>query len=184
MMKRPAASQVVELRGQHMEAEAELPTQVEAVQSWTAPMVWPISWAITLHSVDVRATTLTPLTKEPSSELVVASLWQSWPSHARPTDEPVSQVVRRVHRARLSLERWPLHWENRFRRVSMVVLSLQGTFHLVASGAVAGQLALLMTSCERPRVMLKVLSYRFDLNRSAPGEEERERVREEGRTQS
>jgi hypothetical protein len=43
IMNLPPASQVDELNGQHMEAVAELPTQVDDVQSCTAPNVCPIS---------------------------------------------------------------------------------------------------------------------------------------------
>jgi len=43
------------------------------------------------------------------------------------------------------------------------LIGSHGTFHFDPSGAVPGQLALLITSCERPSVMLKVFSYKSDL---------------------
>ena len=49
MMNLSPASQVEELRGQHCWAlTALLSLQVELVQSWTAPNVWPVSWLISL----------------------------------------------------------------------------------------------------------------------------------------
>lgn len=60
----PPASQTVVLSGQHIDAAAILldAEQVGPVQSCTAPMVWPISCAMTFHSVEVLAITLAPLT--------------------------------------------------------------------------------------------------------------------------
>ena len=99
MMYLPPAGQVSAERGQHCCAATVLPSaQVVESQSWTAPKVWPTSWAMTSHSVSVLTTTLAPDTVsfEPDWVEACAVLTQAWPSHARPTAEPVLQVVRRA----------------------------------------------------------------------------------------
>lgn len=157
----PSASQVVALNGQHCDADTVLlAAHVVLVQSCTAPIVCPISWAITFHSVDVLAITLAPLTVDVSC--VCASITHSCPSQAKPTDAPVSQVVRSVHSA-FESERVPRQAEKRFSRSSIVTLLEQGTFHSAVDGAVPGQFASVMTSVERPSVMLNVLSNKSEL---------------------
>lgn len=61
MMKSPLASHDDLLRGQHACAFDET-GQAAEVQSWTAPKVWPVSWAKTCHSAEVLTTTLAPAT--------------------------------------------------------------------------------------------------------------------------
>lgn len=152
---------MVALNGQHCDADTVLlAAHVVLVQSCTAPIVCPISWAITFHSVDVLAITLAPLTVDVSC--VCASITHSCPSQAKPTDAPVSQVVRSVHSA-FESERVPRQAEKRFSRSSIVTLLEQGTFHSAVDGAVPGQFASVITSVERPSVMLNVLSNKFEL---------------------
>lgn len=131
------------------------------VQSCTAPIVCPISCAMTFHSVEVLATTFAPLTVCVS--WIIASFSQSCPSHAKPTEGPVSHVVNNVHRAFESLFRVPLQAENMLRRVSIVTLLVHGTFQGAVAGADPGQLASLIMRDDKPRVMLKVLSNKLEL---------------------
>ena len=43
MIKSPPAGQTEEEKGQHWDDRAVLVPQVELIQSWTAPKVWPVS---------------------------------------------------------------------------------------------------------------------------------------------
>lgn len=98
MMKAALALQLDWERGQHCCLVTVPSEQVWDVQSWTAPKVWPVSWAMTCHSVLVQTTTLAAaivsfwLLAEDSCEPCT----HTWPSQARPTAESVPQVLRRV----------------------------------------------------------------------------------------
>jgi len=139
------ALQVLAVRGQHCCDATVVPSlHVWAVQSCTAPKVWPVSclpmvlvysstrsgnitYAITCHSVEVNATTLVPLAVSvvPSVPLLVDEpRTHAWPNHARPTSEPVGQLVISVQ-CELESTKPPLHAENRLRRFCMLTLSLQ-----------------------------------------------------------
>lgn len=156
---------MVALSGQHMEAAIVLEAvHVVDVQSCTAPIVCPISCAMTFHSVEVLAMTLAPLTVW--VPWAIASFSHNCPSHAKPTEAPVSQVVNNVQRAFESLFRVPRHAENKLRRSSIVWLLVHGTFHSAVDGAVPGQVASLMTSEDKPSVMLNVFSNKLELEYS------------------
>lgn len=160
MMNCPPASQVSALRGQHCCAATVLPSlQVVDVQSCTAPKVWPVSWAMTCHSVEVRTTTLAELTVSLPDEEddVVAVLTQAWPNHASPTADPVAQVLSKVQYAFVSL-RSPRQPEKRFS-LSWIVVVPQAIFQGADAGAVAGHAASLMVRFCSPSVMLKLSSY-------------------------
>lgn len=114
-------------RGQHCEEESRFWAQVSESQSWTAPNVWPDSWAKICHPPPefVRATILVPLTVfEPSSTV---SVLQSCPSQESPTSLPVGQPLIKVQYALSSLFS-PRQDEKRFNREDILPCS-HGMFH-------------------------------------------------------
>lgn len=148
-----SASHVDLDRGQHCEEDSRFWAQVSESQSWTAPNVWPDSWAKICHEPPefVRTTILVPLTVlEPS--FIVSEL-QSCPSQESPTSLPVGQPLIKVQYALLSLLS-PRQDEKRFNREDILPCA-HGMFHWAEEGAFSGQSASLTVRFRRPIVMLK-----------------------------